>query len=58
LPFDVEVEPSPDAPDAAAAWEAAAEVEHHLKSMIGVTCAVVVKARGAALAGEGGLGDG
>jgi phenylacetate-CoA ligase len=43
----VEVERKPDAPgDAAACAKQAAQVRHHLKSMIGVTCAVVVKAPG------------
>jgi phenylacetate-CoA ligase len=43
----VEVERTPDAPgDAAACAKQAAEMQHHLKSMIGVTCAVVVKAPG------------
>jgi phenylacetate-CoA ligase len=43
----VEVERTPDAPsDAAACAKQAADVQHHVKSMIGVTCAVVVKAPG------------
>ena len=43
----VEVERTPDAPgDAAACARLAGDVQHHLKSMIGVTCAVVVKAPG------------
>src|SRR5499427_8563890 len=43
----VEVELAPDAPgDAAACGRQAASVQHHVKSMIGVTCAVVVKAPG------------
>jgi phenylacetate-CoA ligase len=43
----VEVERTPDAPsDATARAKQAADVQHHLKSMIGVTCAVIVKAPG------------
>ena len=43
----VEVERTPDAPgDADACAAQAANVRHHLKSMVGVTCAVVVKAPG------------
>jgi phenylacetate-CoA ligase len=43
----VEVERTPDAAgDAAACARLAMDVQHHLKSMIGVTCAVVVKAPG------------
>jgi phenylacetate-CoA ligase len=43
----VEVERTPDAPpDAAACTRLVGEVQHHLKSMIGVTSAVVVKAPG------------
>ena len=43
----VEVERTPDAPgDAAACARLAGDVQHQLKSMIGVTCAVVVKAPG------------
>jgi phenylacetate-CoA ligase len=43
----VEVEHTPDAPgDAAACAKQAVEVQHHLKTMIGVTCAVAVKAPG------------
>jgi phenylacetate-CoA ligase len=41
----IEVERTPDAPAAACA-RLAADVQHHLKSMIGVTCAVAVKAPG------------
>ncbi|WP_022724325.1 phenylacetate--CoA ligase family protein [Rhodopseudomonas sp. B29] len=43
----VEVEIAPDAPrDESALARKAAEVTHHVKSMIGVTCKVVVKAPG------------
>jgi phenylacetate-CoA ligase len=43
----VEVERAPDTPgDAAACAKQAADVQHHLKSMVGVTCTVVVKAPG------------
>jgi phenylacetate-CoA ligase len=43
----IEVERTPDAPgDAEACARKAADVQHHLKSMVGVTCAVVVKAPG------------
>jgi phenylacetate-CoA ligase len=43
----VEVERAPDTPgDAAASAKMAADVRHHLKSMIGVTCTVVVRAPG------------
>jgi phenylacetate-CoA ligase len=43
----VEVERTPDAPDdAAACARQAGDMQHHLKSLIGVTCAVVVKAPG------------
>ena len=43
----VEVEIAPDAPrDDAALAKKAAEVTHHVKSMIGVTCKVVVKSPG------------
>jgi phenylacetate-CoA ligase len=43
----VEVERAPDAPgDAAACAKLAANVRHQLKAMIGVTCAVAVKAPG------------
>jgi phenylacetate-CoA ligase len=43
----VEVERTPDAPgDAAACAKRAADVQHQLKSMIGVTCTVAVKAPG------------
>src|SRR5215475_2168496 len=43
----VEVERTPDAPgDTAACAKQAGDVQHHLKSMIGVTCAVAVKAPG------------
>ena len=43
----VEVERTPDAPgDAAACAKQAGDVQRHLKSMIGVTCAVAVKAPG------------
>jgi phenylacetate-CoA ligase len=43
----LEVERTPDAPgDAAACAGLAGDVQHHLKSMVGVTCAVVVKAPG------------
>jgi phenylacetate-CoA ligase len=43
----VEVERTADAPgDAAACAKLAGDVQHHLKSMIGVTCAVLVKAPG------------
>jgi phenylacetate-CoA ligase len=43
----VEVERAPDAPgDAAACTGVARAVQHHLKSMVGVTCTVVVKAPG------------
>jgi phenylacetate-CoA ligase len=50
----VEVERTPDAPgDAAACATLAGEVQHHLKAMIGVTCAVVVKAPGEVLRSQG-----
>jgi phenylacetate-CoA ligase len=43
----IEVERAPDTPgDATACATKAGEVRHHLKQMIGVTCAVVVKAPG------------
>ncbi|WP_047307277.1 phenylacetate--CoA ligase family protein [Rhodopseudomonas palustris] len=43
----VEVEIAPDAPrDEAALAKKAAEVTHHIKSLIGVTCKVVVKSPG------------
>jgi len=43
----VEVERTPEAPgDAATCVGLAGNVQHHLKSMVGVTCAVVVKAPG------------
>ncbi|MGP9812314.1 phenylacetate--CoA ligase family protein [Rhodopseudomonas sp. NSM] len=43
----VEVEIAPDAPrDEAALAKKAAEVTHHIKSLIGVTCRVVVKSPG------------
>jgi len=43
----VEVERMPDTPgDAAACAKKAEDVHHHLKSMVGVTCTVVVKAPG------------
>jgi len=43
----VEVERTPDAPaDATACASLAGDVQHRLKSMIGVTCAVLVKAPG------------
>jgi len=43
----IEVERTPDtAGDAAACAKQAADVQHHLKSMVGVTCTVVVKAPG------------
>jgi phenylacetate-CoA ligase len=43
----VEVERTPDTPDdPTACARKAGEVQHHLKSMVGVTCAVVVKAPG------------
>jgi phenylacetate-CoA ligase len=43
----VEVERASDAPeDAAANAKLARDVQHHIKSMIGVTCAVTVKAPG------------
>src|SRR6266446_5447239 len=43
----IEVERAPDAPgDEAACAGKAGEVQHHLKSMIGVTCDVAVKAPG------------
>jgi phenylacetate-CoA ligase len=43
----VEVERAPDAPgDGAACAKLAADVQHRLKSMIGVTCAVLVRAPG------------
>ncbi|ABD05947.1 phenylacetate-CoA ligase [Rhodopseudomonas palustris HaA2] len=43
----VEVEIAPDAPrDEAALVKKAAEVTHHIKSLIGVTCKVVVKSPG------------
>jgi phenylacetate-CoA ligase len=43
----VEVERTPDTPgDAAACARQAGDVQHHLKSLVGVTCAVVVKAPG------------
>jgi phenylacetate-CoA ligase len=43
----VEVERTPEAPGDAAGWaRQAADVQRHLKSMIGVTCTVVVKAPG------------
>jgi phenylacetate-CoA ligase len=50
----VEVERAPDMPDdAAACARTAGDVQHHLKSMIGVTCAVVVKAPGAVPRSQG-----
>ena len=43
----VEVERTSDTPgDPAACAKQAGDVQHHLKSMVGVTCAVVVKAPG------------
>ena len=43
----IEVERAPGTPgDAAACGKQAADVQHHLKSMVGVTCTVVVKAPG------------
>jgi phenylacetate-CoA ligase len=43
----VEVERTPDAPgEAAVCVKLAAEVQHRLKSMIGVTCAVLVRSPG------------
>ena len=43
----VEVERTPDTPgDAAACAKQARNVQHHLKSMVGVSCTVVVKAPG------------
>jgi phenylacetate-CoA ligase len=43
----VEVERAPDVPDdTAAGAKLARDVQHHIKSMIGVTCAVTVKAPG------------
>jgi phenylacetate-CoA ligase len=43
----IEVERAPDAPaEAVACARQAADVQHHLKSLIGVTCAIVVKAPG------------
>src|SRR5262249_41106961 len=43
----VEVERTPDAPgDVSACASQAGDVQHHLKSLIGVTCTVVVKAPG------------
>jgi phenylacetate-CoA ligase len=50
----VEVERTPDTPgDAAACARQAAAVQHHLKSMVGVTCTVVVKAPGAVPRSQG-----
>jgi phenylacetate-CoA ligase len=43
----IEVERTPDTPgDVAACARQAAAVQHHLKSMVGVTCTVIVKAPG------------
>jgi phenylacetate-CoA ligase len=42
----VEVEASPDSPVADAPAEQAAKVRHHIKSLIGVTCDVILKAPG------------
>jgi phenylacetate-CoA ligase len=45
--MNVEVERTPDAPgDGAACAKLAADVQHRLKSMIGVTCGVLVRAPG------------
>jgi phenylacetate-CoA ligase len=50
----VEVERAPGTPgDAAACAHKAADVQHHLKSMVGVTCTVVVKPPGAVPRSQG-----
>jgi phenylacetate-CoA ligase len=50
----VEVEAAPDAPaDAAARTARAAEVQHHIKALIGVTCDVAVMEVGQVPRSEG-----
>ena len=50
----IEVERTPDTPgDPAACAKQAGAVQHHLKSMVGVTCTVVVKAPGEVLRSQG-----